>query len=472
MHFALAETSPQTAAASLLAALSLVLVLPAQDPTAPEESVIEVRPESAFRLSQALQLPEWLRISGSARARYEGLEGQFRANPQLASSDHILALRQTLLFEVDVDAVTFALEGIDARQLADGSRSLLNVGSADAVDILQGYVEVGHDGPFDADSELKVGRRTVDFGGRRLVGRNRYRNTIQSFTGASYQSAFDDLSAEVFWYLPTLIRPSALGPLLDDDPELNDQDVDLQFYGSFVSADLDPRTSLEAYFYVVTDQREGRPERELYTPGVRALRRPESSSFDYEFEGNLQFGRSQATAGGPDLDHLAWFAHAELGYTFDAPLEPRVFVQLDGGSGDESANDGENNRFDPLFQVRADFGALGLFGPIARTNTLSSALKVQVHPAEAMSVLLGWRSVFLTEDDDFVAVGGVQDPSGSSGSEFGHKLELTARWQAIPDSLQLEFGVAHLFAGDVLRRAPNARAEDSTYVYFETLLSF
>ena len=68
--------------------------------------------------------------------------------------------------------------------------------------------------------------------------------------------------------------------------------------------------------------------------------------------------------------------------------------------------------------------------------------------------------------------GGVRDASGSAGNYFGEQLEARVRFDVDPGTLRFEIGAAYLFAGDVLRNAPNARGDDVAYLYFQTKIWF
>ncbi len=83
--FAAAPASAQQTQATSPAATP-----PAAAPKAPE----------GWRLQKALALPEWLKLSGSQRTRFEVLDGQFRSAANFDGSDHLFALRTTLRADV------------------------------------------------------------------------------------------------------------------------------------------------------------------------------------------------------------------------------------------------------------------------------------------------------------------------------------------------------------------------------------
>src|SRR5690606_19109931 len=113
--------------------------------------------------------------------------------------------------------------------------------------------------------------------------------------------------------------------------------------------------------------------RQLYTPGVRAYRKPKAGQWDIDLESVLQFGTRRATTAEDDTEDervLAHFHHAAVGYTLDAPWKPRLSAELDYGSGDAGDSD-RYERFDSLFGPRrSDFGPTGIYGPLGRDNVI------------------------------------------------------------------------------------------------------
>ncbi|MEO0480415.1 MAG: alginate export family protein [Planctomycetota bacterium] len=446
--------------------------LAAQQSGPPPQSAETEDDAGPYRLNDAWDLPEWLRIGGSVRLRYEGIEGQFRANPRFASSDHVGFIRTNILTEVDVDEVTFGVEVLDSRHVGGGSRSFLSTANVNTVDFLQGYVDVTLDD--EGRHEIRAGRQTLDLGSRRLVARNRFRNTINSFTGVDYN--YDDgegTEAHVFWFLPVRRRPTDFPSILDNDVELDDQDFDQSFFGGHFRTEIDDDTHAEVYGFVLLEDGGGRRERELFTPGARVKKKARTSEFDWEIEGAAQLGDSEATPTSPELRHVAWFGHASAGYTFDCDWKPRVRVAIDAASGDRNPNDGENNRFETLFGARRfEYGPTGIFGLIARSNLVSPEIRIEARPTDDLSAFFAYRVAWLQSESDAAPAGGVRDPSGATGNFLGQQIEARLRYELIPKSVRLEMGAAYVFAGDVLDDAPNARREDIAYAYFQTAWTF
>jgi len=438
--------------------------------------------DSPWRLSTPLDPPEWLTLSGHQRTRYETLDGQFRAG--LTGSDQIFAFRTDLKAEIKLNEIEFVGEMMDSRQeLADDGTPLDNT-IVNAVDLLQGYVALNLEDPFGGDGEgrLQIGRQTWDFGSRRLIARNLFRNTINNFTGlhASWKSGSGD-SLQAFYFLPVNRLPSDRESLFDNEVEIDEETFDTQFWGvHFQTPNLCPEASVELYFYGL-DENDcadfATRDRRLYTTGLRLNRKPAKGQGDYEWESVLQTGDSRSSASATDrndLDHLAHFHHVHAGYTLDTACSPRLSVCFDYASGDEDPNDDENNRFDTLYGARRfEYGPTGIYGAFARSNILSPGYFMGMKPHEDMDFMFGHRFCWLASDRDAWTTSGLRDPTGNSGSYIGHQIEARLKVEILPDNLTFEIGAAHLFAGEFMDDAPNSNGEgDATYAYVETVFTF
>jgi hypothetical protein len=349
-------------------------------------------------------------------------------------------------------------------------------------ELLRAYVDLRHD-VLGGRLRSTGGRITMDVGSRRFVARNRFRNTINGFTGIDIAwTGGEDGSTVVrgFWVLPVQRLPALPRELRDNQVEFDEEDIEVQFWGAFLGHAITPQLRVEQFtFGVHESDSPGRPtrNRKLFTTGARLLRPAAPGSFDFQVEFALQAGRSRATAAPinkRNLDHFAHFEHVEVGYTFDAPWRPRVALQYDYASGDEDPTDGRNERFDTLYGARRfDFGPTGIYGPFARSNINTPGVRVQVRPLERVTGFVAYRAYWLASDRDFWTTAGVVDPSGGSGSFLGQQVEFRLRWRPFPGNLLLEMGYAHLFDGEFMQDAPNSpSAGDSDYVYTQVALTF
>lgn len=431
-----------------------------------------------WRLSSALDLPNWLEISGEQRSRYETLDGQFRAG--FTGSDQAVALRTSLLTQFKAAPGRLVIEAMDSRHYLSDEGSPIDTTMVNAVDLLQAHARWDA-GPLflGGTNTVRLGRETVDLGMRRLVARNAFRNTINSFTGADWLWQPDrGGSVRAFYFLPVKRLPDDAASLLENEIAADTQSFDTQFWGLYSELPKLPGgVRAEAYYLrlqeeALTDTR----RRHLHTPGLRVFLPAKPGHWDFEVEGTYQLGSSKARTGlaEPVLDHEAHHLHAGLGYTFAAAWQPRVGVRYDHASGDADPTDRENGRFDTLYGARRfDFGPTGLYGAAARANLESPEYSLTLRPTKPVEVSLSHRFLWLSSARDAWTSAGVRDASGRSGSEIGHQLELRLRWDLLPGNLRLDTGYTHLFAGRFLELAPNStRQGDVNYAYFELTLMF
>lgn len=438
------------------------------------------RGETPITLEEALGLPERLKINSNFRLRYEYLDNQFRAGRP--GSDQILALRTRVNTRLRfTDWLAAAAELQDSRAYLADDNTPVGTGLVNAAELLNGYIELNVEGFFHGRNRLRGGRMTLDLGSRRLVARNRYRNTSNAFTGVEWRWRGEDGNAlRAFYTLPVQRLPSERDRLVNNDVEFDATSSDYQFFGLFYEDVLPWNDPAELYLFGLhekepydTSDGETTSLRKLGTPGFRLLRDPAAGHFDYEFETALQFGRSNASlTGSRELDHFAHFHHVALGYTFEKPWSPRVLLHYAYGSGDDDPTDGSNDRFDRLFGARRfDYGPTSIYAAFSLTNINSPGVRLQVKPESRWSAFVDYRAVWLASKRDEWAATGVQDPDGLSGSFVGHQLELRVRFQLLPGNLTLEFGSAHLIAGEFIERAPNSNGGDSNYVYTQMTLA-
>ena len=438
-----------------------------------------VRPASAegpWDLKEAIGLPERLSIHADQRTRYEYLDNQFRAGRP--GSDQVMALRTRVRVEFRItDWLSAGAEFQDSRAYLDDLNTPLGTGMVNTFELLRAYLELSLDGPFGGSQKAQLGRMTMDIGSRRLVARNRYRNTSNAFTGLAWHWQDEGERELRIWYtLPIKRRPTDSRRIRDNDVEFDKESFAFQFWGLFYADQLPWGDHGELYLlgvyerdsYDPTDP-EVTPERKLVTGGFRLLRKPQEGHFDYELETALQGGRSRERG----LDHFAHFHHLALGYTFEKPWAPQLVIHYDYASGDQNPADGRNDRFDTLYGARRfDFGPTSLYGAFARENINTPGIRLRVKRDSHWSAFIDYRAVWLAEARDEWVPTNVRDPSGNSGSFVGSQIELRVRWDLLPGNVRFEVGYAHLFAGEFIDRAPNANGGDTNYVYSQIGLMF
>ena len=419
---------------------------------------------------RAPSFPDWVQASATHRTRYEHLSNQFRAGAGGAAK--ALSLRTTLLVEIGGDALAAGIELADSRVYGENDNTPLDTTHVNALEIVQAYGRLRLDSflPGEASGHLRAGRLTMDLGSRRLVARNRFRNTTNAFTGAEvlWRGSGGDL-VRGFAVLPMQRRPSAGEDLRDNTAEMDRESTGLFFWGVFYrSRALPGAVRAEPYLFGLHEQStEDRPTkaRSLLTAGMRLLIPPKPGRLDLEIEAAVQAGSSRASAKPEDakeLDHIAYFTHASIAYTADLGLQPRLVLQHDFASGDKDPEDNDNGRFDTLFGARRfEYGPTGIYGAFARSNLMSPGVRLELHPLPSADAMIAYRPFWLAQARDAWTTAGVRDASGESGTFIGHQVEARIRWRFWRNHVWLETGVARLWLGEV------ATGEDPTYVYVQ-----
>ncbi|MEM7308257.1 MAG: alginate export family protein [Planctomycetota bacterium] len=451
-------------------------------PAQPAEATEVPAPaDGPWRIEERAGFPEWLELGVEQRTRYEYLDEDFRAS-NAGEENELFALRTLVDVTLHEGPLRATAELMDSRQYGAPDDAPVNTTIVNPVELLQAHVGYRAEGVFTADDalDMQLGRQTLNLGSRRLVARNRFRNTINSFTGlqAAWSGAAEE-TVRAFAFFPVRRLPRDQDELLDNEIEFDEEREETLFYGihaakSFPERDLDA----EVYIYGLDEDDEddvATRDRRIWTAGARLLRAPAEREFGFEWESMYQFGDSRAStsaADQTDLDHSAHFHHLSVGYRFPGESKPTLECLFDYASGDDDPDDDENNRFDTLFGARRfEFGPTGIFGAFARSNLVSPGLRLKLSPAASTQVMLAHRLHYLASDTDAWTTSGLVDPSGDAGSFLGQLAEIRVRHDLVSKNLRLEGGVAHLFAGDFIDDAPNATVQgDSTYAYLGATL--
>ncbi|BEV02174.1 alginate export family protein [Novosphingobium olei] len=437
-------------------------------------------------LAQALGATDDLQVSASVRTRLEGIDNQFRAAGP--DADSMLSIRTDVAAEYDAGPVRFGAEVIDSRAYLQRSNSTAGTGEVNTFEPVQAFVrfELGDHGTgaFGKGAKaghglLTLGRFTMDIGGRRLVARNRFRNTTNAFTGVEGDwTTAGGVRAIGFWTMPQIRLPDAAAEIADNKVRLDRESTDLQFFGGDVTVPGMLGGSVEGYALRLVER--DRPDlptrnRRLWTIGTRLFAKPAKGRFDHDFELAWQGGKARRTTSISDVTDLkvsAWLVHAEAGYTFEGKWSPRVSGLFDAASGD-SGRAGAYRRFDTLFGARrSEFGPTGLFGALQRSNIISPGLRGEASPFARLELMTAARIAWAENVHDTFATTGVRDASGTSGRYAATQIEGRVRYAIVPGLLQSEVGAVALFKGRLLRDAPNGRANGNTlYGYWDLTLS-
>lgn len=322
-------------------------------PAAVVEQAAKKDEPQPWRLGTALSFPEWLSIGMNHRSRYEGLTNQFRTGA--ASDQPIYALRTLFSAEAKWNQLALKAELIDSRVYFAAPVTPLD--------------------PTFVD--------TLDLGNRRLVARNRFRNTINAFTGldTGYKFANED-RLRLFAKMPVQRVPDNLNDIQANMAKLDFQSANVLFGGLYY----------------------------------------ENRSLVKNFVGEV-------------------YALGQLGQT-RVPLE----YQHDSGN-PSSNGGRMSRFDPLFGLRRSMFGPTGLYGAIALSNINTPGVRVDIKPTASVRTFAAYRAIWLADASDAWTVTGLQDKSGNAGAFLGHQFEGEVIWNILTGNLRVEAGFAYLSLG-------------------------
>lgn len=437
----------------------------------PADAVLNQRRELEWNryLKTGLHVPDWIDLGLEQRTRFESYDHPWRTSQAIGDgrTDAQVPLRSRLRIGLGGDGpFRFLFEGQDSRSLLNGDRGdFRDTTTVNEFDILQllGSLTLNNVLGTGLRTDVHFGRMTMDFGRRRLIARNDFRNTTNSFDGLHWQIGHDKT-----WR----IRAFAVEPVVRDDVRLDQQYHNSLFWGTYLESRHVPWFQIDAYYFGLNDQRlpNGTTHRTYSTAGGRLYKDPKAGEPDYEIETTWQTGHRDVTK------HFAHFQHVDLGYTFNLPWTPRLVFHYDYASGDRKPGDSQDGGFDTLFGARRwEYGPTGIWGPFFRTNLSSPGWRLIVTPAEGWTVQVKHRVWHLAQSRDFFGSSGLRDSTGNAGTALGHDVELRAQW-TVSSNLDFDAGYVHWFKGSYFDRLPASAGlpaggnNDSDYFYIQMRL--
>ena len=416
-------------------------------------------------LKTAMHLPDWIDLGLENRTRFESYDHPWRSN-QVAGgggTDAQLLLRSRARVGLGGNGpFRFLFEGQDARALSgDEPGDFRNVTTVNQFDILQlfGALSINNVGGSGLRTDLHFGRMTMDFGRRRYVARNDFRNTTNAFDGVHWQ-----ISEGQTWRF----RAFLVEPVIRFEEQPDEQSRKSVFWGAYAESAHFPWFNVNVFYFGLNDQQGQKIIHRTYnTYGLRLFKSSAINEFDYEFEGAVQTGRLG------NVDHFAYNPNVEAGYTFNLPWTPRFLAQYTYSSGSRTAGGSQDGNFDVLFGARRfDLNPTGIVGHFFRSNISTPGWRLIARPTENVTVTVKQRFWYLAESTAVFSGSGLQDPTGGSGNYLGHDVELRTQW-AVSQNLDFDFGYVHWFKGSyfdspaILAQLPAGGNKDTDYFYLQ-----
>jgi hypothetical protein len=463
---------------------------------------------------------DWLDIGFEYRARYESRQNDFRRAQENIDDPLLLRSRAYLGLKNILDPFRFAVEVQDSRRNHSDyndstDRRLSNdPKDIDHADFLQAYLELyfkesifgkddlGNNRPF----WVRGGRLAWEDLDRRLIARNEWRNTTNTFQGirANIGERKNDWQLEAFAVQPVQRFANQLDQvdhaqkfygLVGDWRGWSDYVTIQPYYfylkqnGNRVEYDGNGTAYSDRSVYTAIQQTRASIDREINTGGVRVYGVIPGTQWDYDASYSKQWGEVQryignlATGRYINVDHDAYAYTAEVGYTFNKhSWKPRFSGSYGVASGDKvsgttATDTSDNQGFDRLFGFARPWSNNDY---IQMNNIRAAKIRAEFDPKvpflDNVKVDTGFSWYRLDSATDRWAAGNnLQDVTGNAGRDLGKEFDLRVRFP-LSQYAALNLGYAHFWAGDFVKTTSRLvagqanRSDTSNFFYTELTL--
>jgi hypothetical protein len=462
---------------------------------------------------------DWLDVGFEYRARYESRQNDFRRAQENIDDPILLRSRAYLGLKNILDPFRFAVEVQDSRRNHSDyndstDRRLSNdPKDIDHADFLQAYLELyfkesifgkddlGNNRPF----WVRGGRLAWEDLDRRLIARNEWRNTTNTFQGirANIGEKKNDWQLEAFAVQPVQRFANQLDQVdhaqkfygLVGDWRGWSEYVTIQPYyfylkqnGNRVEYDGNGTAYSDRSVYSALRQAQAQVDREINTGGVRVYGVIPGTQWDYDASYSKQWGEVQryigslATGRYINVDHDAYAYTAEVGYTFNKhSWKPRFSGSYGVASGDKvsgttATDTSDNQGFDRLFGFARPWSNNDY---IQMNNIRAAKIRAEFDPKvpflNNVKVDTGFSWYRLDSATDRWAAAGLQDVTGNAGKDLGKEFDVRVRFP-LNQYAALNLGYAHFWAGDFAKTTSRLvagqanRSDTSNFFYTELTL--
>ena len=395
-------------------------------------------------------------LEDQTRFEYRYNNFDFNSGLRTINDDSWLLNRFRLSMQLKpADWLTFYVQGQDAREIASDRADipgLLGAEGDNPFDLRQLYVEIG-DAKVSPLS-LKVGRQVLLYGDQRLIGPLEWSNISRTFDAVKLRyTGKDGLWVDAF--ISSVVVIDRFG--------MDDSDKDSLLSGLYAHLPNHgvQDTELFAFYFDDTNRND-----HFLTLGTHWKSIPgKLGPWDYESEFVGQAGK----AGGRDL--LAFASYVEGGYTFHAPMKPRVGLEYSYASGDGNAADNKQGAFQNLFPTNhLHYGYMDAF---SWSNIHNIALHLSAKPTVKVTTSLDYHVFWLANTADTWrranATTTVRPASPAASNFAGSELDVLVTYAA-SSHLTLTTGYSHFFVGDYLNAT--GASSDADFVYLMTSIKF
>lgn len=419
----------------------------------------------------------WLDVGLDHRTRYEFRSNDIRRTDLRLDQPFLLRSRAYVGIKEILDPVRGAVEFQDSRRyngdFPHDDRDFNDY------ELIQAYGELYFKNALGEDDRkqqrpvrLRVGRMAYEALDRRLIGRNEWRNTTNTFEGfrLNLGQEANDWEVDLWAYQPVKRL------LTEFDQRIENQ----WFYGAIGHwrkwSDI---ITLQPYYMGLTQDgsKTGQIDRHIHAPALRGYGKIGDTGLDFDFNLIYQFGRNGTQ------EHEAHAYLTEVGYTLKHSWKPRISAFYGYASGDRNPNDDVNNRFERLFGFARPWSADDY---IVFENIKAPKIKLEFQPAKDLRIDGGYNWFWLASDTDRFNnlldgntsagpnPGFNRDVTGRSGDFIGHSFDIRARYK-LAKHIDTTVGYSHFTSGEFTRNrqiaALGKSPGSSDFFYVEVVLS-
>jgi len=320
---------------------------------------------------------------------------------------------------------------------------------------------------------FRAGRMAYEALDRRLIGRNEWRNTTNTFEGfrINLGQEANNWEIDTWAYQPVKRLPT----------EFDQRIENVWFYGVIGHwREWSQIITLQPYYMgLVQDGSKvpGQIDREIHAPALRGYGKIPTTRLDYDFNLIYQFGQNAGQR------HEAHGYTLETGYTFQHSWKPRLSAFYGYASGDRHPNDNVDNRFERFFGFARPWSADDY---IVFENVKVPKIKLEFQPAKDLRIDGGYSWYWLASSTDrfnnlldgnnsaIKNPGFNRDPTGRSGDFIGHNFDIRARYK-LTANIDTTVGYSHFTSGDFTRNrqiaALGKSPGSSDFFYVEVVIS-
>lgn len=301
---------------------------------------------------------------------------------------------------------------------------------------------------FGQQLGLKVGRQTIAYGDKRVLGPGEWGNSgkyIWDAVKLSYR--FGDHFVDTFYGRNIVHQPDRFS--LDHRHFFEAFAV----YSHFLVPAKNGKFYLEPFFISKWDSRDnyksedtsfGDFQSEYY--GFRSYAEI-FSGFYYD----LTFVRQEGHWGNDDL--RAYGYHLLAGYQFhDVVWDPGISAEFSYASGDGDPNDGNRGTFDGVFGAKDKmYGRMNL---MAWNNLQDAQFNLEFKPLKKLKFKAEFHKFWLADDKDGWPLNAkvYRDKTGRSGNELGTEFDIVGKYITPLEGLEIQFGYGHFRAGEFVEK--------------------